>query len=74
MKTISQPEIISMGYRLVGEINRLMERFIHVIFPDSSAGVCPVLCLQYLQKIRTPDSWFLLGKSAKRSAQDSWFL
>jgi hypothetical protein len=26
-----------------------MERFIHVIFADSSVGVCPDLSLQYLQ-------------------------
>jgi len=29
-----------------------MERFIHVIFADSSVGVCPVICLQYLYFLR----------------------
>ncbi len=46
--------------RLVGDINRPMERFIHVIFAESSAGVRAVICLQYLQKIRASDIWFLL--------------
>ncbi|UCE54760.1 MAG: hypothetical protein JSV31_04770 [Desulfobacterales bacterium] len=34
---------IKAHLRLVGEISRLMERFIHVIFADSSADVCPVI-------------------------------
>ncbi len=31
------------------EYQRVCRAFIHVIFADSSKGVCPVICLQYLQ-------------------------
>jgi hypothetical protein len=34
---------IMVHLRLVGEINRLMERFIHAIFADSSADDCPMM-------------------------------
>ena len=30
---------------------RFCKAFILVIFADSSKGVCPVICLQYLQKV-----------------------
>ena len=41
-----------------------MERFIHVIFAESSAGVRAVICLQYQQNMRVQDTWFLLLISA----------
>jgi hypothetical protein len=34
---------------VIGDINRLVERFLHVIFAVSSEGVRVVICLQYLK-------------------------
>ena len=41
--TKTQISLDPKKYRYVGEISSLMERFIDVIFADSSADVCPVI-------------------------------
>ena len=50
--------------KTLNRYQRFCKAFIRVIFADSSTGVCPVICLQYLQNMRTQDTWFLLLISA----------